>query len=405
MHRAGAAPIAAIAAALIVLGTACDRAGGREAGVTTRVDTAAGVVRIQHSGTSAPIDPVPFLTLGEMGGLGAASPEEFGRIRGVVADGRGRIYVGDGQALEIRVFGPDGGFLHRLGGKGGGPGEIEGLHGIGWLGEDSLVVVDHGNARLMLLSASGEQLDQWPWMRLTGTGPFMFAGGPREFFAYGFERGRNADGTLRPVWVRYTPEGPQDTLALPRLEERIPGSGVLCRAEGAISAFSNPHADRLIRAPAPGGERVTARASGYRLAFLDPAGDTVRVLSREVDPVPVTDAEWAPTDSAYQEFRQTWHGADCEGTIERPQHKPMLLDVFFSHDGRLLVERSAAEGTALDVYDHDYGWLGTLALPERDRSESPFLRDGRLYLVLEDTLGIQRVQAYRVGAGAGAPWS
>lgn len=388
--------VSAVLLILIAAGCGDDRGGGPA--LTTRVDTVGGTIRIHHTGSAPVWVAEPRLTLGAIGGVGEPAPDEFGRIRGLVADEDGRIYVGDGQALEIRVFGPDGTFLRRLGGKGGGPGEIGGLHGVAWAGRDSLVVMDPNNARLMLVRAgTGEQLHQWRWGRITGSTRFLVNAGPREFFAYFFRVSPDEGGGTQPVWVRYTPEGAPDTLLAPRLEDPLPGTGVICRGNG-FAFFSNPHGDRLISVPAPGGERIVAMASRYRLAFLDPRGDTVRILTREIEPIPLTDDDWAPADSAYQQFRTAWRGADCEGSIQRPAHRPVLRDLFFDHHGRLMVERSAPEGTALDLYDHDYRWIGTVPLPDRDRSEPPFLRDDRLYLVLRDSVGVQRVATYGIGS-------
>src|SRR5688500_5793193 len=39
----------------------------------------------------------------------------FGRISGVAVDKAGRIYVADGQSNDVRVFGPDGRFIYRIG--------------------------------------------------------------------------------------------------------------------------------------------------------------------------------------------------------------------------------------------------------------------------------------------------
>ena len=61
------------------------------------------------------------LRIGEADGEAAY---RFGRIAGVDADGRGRVYVLDQQAAEVRVFDADGRFLHTIGRKGEGPGEL-----------------------------------------------------------------------------------------------------------------------------------------------------------------------------------------------------------------------------------------------------------------------------------------
>jgi hypothetical protein len=136
--------------------------------------------------------------------------------------------------------------------------------------------------------------------------------------------------------------------------------------------------------------------STYRLAFLDAAGDTVRVLIREPEPVPLWDDDWRETEEQYAEFQQRWRGASCDGDIRRPRHLPALRDVSFDHDGRLFVEFATPAGPALDIFDSDGPWLATLPLPERDSGVPLLLRDDRLHLVTRDSLGVQRVEVYQL---------
>lgn len=382
--------VMAVAAVLVGCGD------GRDApGPATTTDTVAGVIQVRHAGAAPEWDAEPLLTLGRVGAAaGAPSPDEFGRVESVIADAAGRLYVADGMALEVRVFEPDGRFVRRLGRQGSGPGEMEGIHGAAWLGGDTLVVPDWGNARLMRMTVEGEEVGTWRWVRITGSTRFHFNTGPLELYAFGM--GTGPDGQPTALWVRHTPEGPSDTLVIPRVDPR-PGAFAVCRGEG-IGFFHNPFGDRLIAAPAPGGERVVAWASEYRLAFIDPAGDTVRVLSRDAAPVPLPDSAWAPAAEAYREFEETWRGADCEGSIVRPGHRPVLRDVFFDHDGRMLVEHTTAGGAAFDLYATDGRWLASIpAPPGRDPSVPPFLRDDRLYVVTQDSLGVQQVRSFRVG--------
>jgi hypothetical protein len=376
----------------------CGGAGGPSDPMGMSVDTLDGVVYVQHTGRAPVRALVRTLTLGEAGGLEEASPAEFGSVRSVIADEDGRLYVADAHALEIRIFEADGRFVGALGRKGGGPGEMEGIHGTAWLTPDTMVVADYGNARLGLMDRQGRHLGQWPWMRVTGPVRFLFTVRPGEIYAHGFrslgETGSGRGG-VEPVWVRYGAGGPADTLTIPRLDAPPPGTSAICRGDG-IGFFNNPYGERLLAVPAPGGERVVAMTSTYRLAFLNAAGDTVRVLSRDPDPVPMSDEAWRETEEQYAAFRQQWRGAACDGDVRRPRHLPTLRDVSFDHDGRLLVEFTTPTGPALDIYDPDGPWLATLPLSERDPAVPLFLRDDRLHLVTRDSLGVQRVEAYQL---------
>jgi hypothetical protein len=184
----------------------CGGAGETSDGATVTVDTLGGVVYVHHAGRAPVGRLVRTLALGETGGLEEASPAEFGNVRSVISDEDGRLYVADAHAMEIRVFEADGRFVGALGRKGGGPSEIEGLHGTAWLTPDTMVVADYGNARLALMDRQGRQLGQWPWVAITGPARFFFAVGPGEIYAQSF-RSLDAAGSGR---------GGMDCLPCPR---------------------------------------------------------------------------------------------------------------------------------------------------------------------------------------------
>jgi hypothetical protein len=49
----------------------------------------------------------------------------FSRVAGVDVDGDGQIYVFEAADMQIRVYGPDGRLLRRIGRRGEGPGEFQ----------------------------------------------------------------------------------------------------------------------------------------------------------------------------------------------------------------------------------------------------------------------------------------
>lgn len=378
----------------------CGEAPGESGGPATTVDTVAGVIHVRHAGHAPEWVAERVLALGELGGLtDAPSPEEFGRVVSVLADDGGTMFIADGLANEVRVFDRDGEFLRRLGRKGGGPGEIGALRRIAWLRPDTLLVMDPENARLMRLTTAGEDAGQWPWVRLSGgSARFLFNGEPGELYAHTFRPRRSEEGGLDAVWVRHTAEGPRDTLEVLRSDPPS-GTSVICRGDG-IGFFTNPYGDRMLAVPGPGAERVVAWASRYQLAFVDGSGDTLRTLTREIERVPLTDDDWSEVAERYREFQGWWRDARCEGDIARPEHRPVLLDIFFDHDGRMLVEHVTPDGSAFDLFDPDGRWVATIPAPERDRSVPPYLRDDRLYLVTRDSLDLQRVESFRLAAGS-----
>lgn len=349
----------------------------------------------QQSELTSERAPTGLELVSTIGGLtGPGSGYDFGRIEGIIADREGAVFVADGVGPAIAVFAANGRFLRKLGRKGSGPGEFRGLHGLVWLG-DTLVALDYGNARLALLARDGTQLGQWPWLQITGAGRFFFNGGLNEFYVQSYLTSPDASGRLHPVWLRYASQGVTDSLEVPRVDDP-PGTQTTCTGNG-IGVFDNPFGKRFIARPAPHGLRVVAWNSAYRLLFLDSAGDTVRVLSRHIDPQSVPDSAWAPVEADYERFLDSWRGDPCEGSIERPDVLPILLDVYFDHRGRMLVEYNHVEGVTFDLYDVAGQRLTSFRPPpERDRTVPPFLRDNRLYVVTKDPLDVQQVRMYQL---------
>ena len=303
-----------------VLALGCSERPEISPGARATVDTVGGTVHVRYTGSLPVADLTETARIGRVGGAEEdGSPDEFGRVVGVVADAGGAMYVADALALEVRVFSPDGEFVRRMGRSGQGPGEFGGLHGITWLSGDTLVLMDYGNARLSLMRADGEVAGQWNWMRLTGPARFLFNTGPGEIYAHAY-RMSAGDGSGRGLWVRYTAEGAGDSLAIPTAPQK-PGSLATCRGNG-IGYFDNPFGDQLLSGPAPNEERIVAWSSQYRIAFLNPAGDTVRVISRDISPMALSDSLWAPVAESYAKFRADWAGADCRNGSSGPRRGP-----------------------------------------------------------------------------------
>lgn len=375
-----------------------ESAGGE--GVRTTVDTAGGVIRVHNDGAAPVRGLVPLFAVGKQGGLEGASVEEFGRVAGVLLGLGGELYVGDNHARRITVFDSTGTFVRVLGRRGSGPGEIESLLDIGWLA-DTLVVMDAANARLTRLSRTGEYVAQWPFMRASGTGVRLYNAGTDELYSFALRVPRPAAGgaVSESAWARFLPGGASDTIprVVPGQAAPPDGSFELCRASNGLSVFSNPLGETVLVRPARDGAQALASTSSYRVAFVDPAGDTLRALTRDAAAVPVTDAEWEPVAADHAEWKATWKGADCEGSVARPATKRLLVGLHYDAEGRLVVEYEDGDGRALDLYDEAGRWIARVPFLERDPSVDPVFRDGRVAVVRRDSLDVQRVEVFRIG--------
>jgi len=104
-------------------------------------------------------DAARVLTLLEDFRIGSAEDPSrgFSTIRSVDVDRDGNIYVGDAHEREIRVYGPDGQLLRRIGRAGSGPGEFEQPPIVG-LTRDTVWAIESNRRRISLFNRAGDFL-------------------------------------------------------------------------------------------------------------------------------------------------------------------------------------------------------------------------------------------------------
>lgn len=100
------------------------------------------------------VEPVALI------GADESDPDDFiGRLAGAVLMDDGRVVVADASTREVRVHAPDGSFLQRFGGQGGGPGEfsrsIALYRGLG----DTLVVAHEAFLKYARMLVDGTYID------------------------------------------------------------------------------------------------------------------------------------------------------------------------------------------------------------------------------------------------------
>ena len=372
----------------LFLAGACAR--GERARSSVSIDTVAGVVHVRNSGEVAEWRLEPLVTIGTQDG-----PASFGQVRAIIADEDGQIYVADSKASEIRVFDERGAHARTIGRRGAGPAEFEILYSIGWIG-DTIAVLDPGNARIGLMSRTGDWLGQLRHDRLTGSRLYLYQLGDSLYWN-GARRG--GDGpTLESVFLRYS-EGKLDTIPAPKPAPSPSPTSIVCPhpTGGGISFFSNPYASRPASVPAPGGRFAAVPSTSYAVAILDAAGDTVRVVEKAYDPVPITDAEWDEATAPYRDWMSKAPGAKCNPVeFTRPASKTAIGGVFHDDGGRMWVEAVAPNGFTFDVFDRDGRQVASMAAPERQRSVPPAFRGDRVYLVVADSLDVQSVAVFGI---------
>lgn len=376
---------------LAVLFGACAGDGDQASTVSLTVDTIDGVVHVRNSGR-APSWPVePVLQLGSVTG----GPEEFGRIRSLVADPAGNIYVAEASAQEIRVFTSEGRHLRTIGRRGAGPAEFNDLYSLAWL-EEKLVAMDPRNARLSILTTTGEWIEQIQHFPITGPASLI------RLHPLGTE------GFYTPIvsaqrgglpWVRHTPAGASDTIISPQRPEGIQPSGITCfRSDGGITSITLPQSPRLVYAfPPPGGTVAVSWTESYRIVFVRPGGDTLRIVVREGPALPYPDSLWHEGLRPYTQMMEDFPGTGCEPAApQRPRNRAALRSIVFDDEGSMWVEAASENGFVWDVFDSEGRLLGTAPAPDRVETIPVYVRGGHLYQVEAGELDVPVVGVYRL---------
>lgn len=391
--------VAALSLTVLSLTAGCGGSDSRApGGPDVVVDTlASGVVRVM-SGTAGAWDEDAGWSLVEELSLGSASaegPELFGNVAALAVDDRGRILVLDAQVAELRIFGSDGSHLRTVGRRGGGPGEFRTPVGLAAHPAGGYWVVDPANGRYTVLDPEGEVVTSFP----RASGYFAWP------FPVGFDlAGRMHDlGSSEEIVALTDQAQPVDTFAIPTVETRRIN---VIRADGAmtmsiVAPFSPRHHWRFD----PRGYLWSGMSDSLRFVQQTLAGDTVRIVQREHQPVPVSRAEADSAQSAIREMIAESAGADAqvEGDFAPPAARPAFEAFHLDDDGRLWVEPSRARGAprSLLVFDPEGRYLGSVRIPEGFEMLNviPVFREGTVTALVTNEEGVPTVVRYRVVKG------
>ncbi len=380
----------------------CGDAGDSVARWTGSVDTLpSGTIVVRNGEQGAWRDDVPGRELTVDLRLGTASgdgPELFGDVRDIDVDPLGRIYVLDSQAGEIRVFQPDGSYLRTIGRSGEGPGELQGPTGMEWGPRGRLWIEDSDNNRYSVFDTTGTFDTSFP----RKSNRFGYAWSGRfddEGFLYLEQHQFAPDGRVDRLAKFDTAMTLLDTFPLPSFDAP---AYELVRDGRVRMAATIPYSARLVWTVAPDATVWFGLTDEYRLYQRSLSGDTLRIVERAHDPLPVTaeERETALDQEFYDRMRE--QGADIDpGRI--PEDHPAWNGFSVGPDGFLWVVPEVADSsTSIDVFEPSGRYLGRLSLDARIRPmyPGPLVRGGQLYGIAQDELGVSYVVRAPLGPRA-----
>jgi hypothetical protein len=319
----------------------------------------------------------------------------------------GRIAVADAQAEEVRLFDRKGQYLRTFGGKGGGPGELQGMQGVYLDPEGFLRVPEQQNARLSIFHPDTGFVRTYPFRLFSYSfrGPWeaAFDSEGRTLVASSGRFGEGRYWNMLRVYDKdmvqvdsvpyydYTDEGSREHPGVWRISV---GGGTL---HVGVPFYAGPQ-----ETLSSTGEFWTSADGGQVLevARWTPPGDTTLVIVSLRPPAQVTDAE---RDSAMAEISGRLAGRlPIEARLDAskiPPFRPPVYGLSLDDRGRLWARLNGpgANPTVYDVFNRDGVHAETVSLPFRvDVSIPPVIRGDQVWAVVTDELDVQYVVRARM---------
>lgn len=385
------------------------RAGSLAAGLTAALTACGGGEAggpAPETGLDGPdrelaLTPEPVFSVG---GFDAPEWATFGSVAQVAFDGRGHLYVLDGQTNIVTEIDAQGQFVRTIGRPGEGPGELSNPFALTVTDRGEVAVFDVGhqgwvvygpdgeylrNVRLDMgeVGIPGRQLTEHPDGGVVGPigGRIRFGPGggggedevPSRPVAYFALAEDDTSRVLYQAWdLPPAPEGDQENLSMGE------GRSVQLRMP-TLRAFE----PEIFAAAVPDGRVAVVDSTGYRIKFVDASGTVVDVLERPIAPTPVTPAlaqmekerraaEMAENSSGGMTIMVGGSGGGqvdpaavrrmMEGRLETmifAEEIPVIERMAADRDGRIWVQRSSGEPGVdgpTDVLTVDGRYLGTI---------------------------------------------
>lgn len=315
--------------------------------------------------------------------IGVAEGEEpymFGRISGITLDERGRVYVSDRQAHEVRVFDAEGTFLFAIGGQGEGPGELNRPCCPAFGPNEHLWVRDVRNLRLNRYEVGAE--DAEPSGQIQMAVFQLVRNAPITFDEYGhlvsFGHIRKSDRTF--PWVRRHRTLEDSTVHTQPLPEVPDGRIVMYETESTMT--NQPFGAYPQHAHAPGGEWAFSIADRYEVARYNAQGDTLHVIERSFSGAKLSADERERAEGVLEGIAERGGTSVADLPFGIPERKPPIRDLFFDSDGRLWVQRSVPDSMEVaeaDVYDQSGKLVHVVRWPDGIGLSQGAIRDSVAY--------------------------
>lgn len=370
---------------------------GQEQGWSGTLDTLpSGQILVTNRDEPIWLPGEQWLVVEEMriGRADGEGPDLFGRIGALEVDGGGRLWVLDEQAQELRVFTAAGEYVRTVGRRGRGPGEFAQAIQVDLGPDGNIWVMDRANARLSVFDTAGKYTDA---KRVPGG--FLIRFGGFDMFGRYYEPFPRIGigGEMSIVMLRHNASFTSvDTIELPRDPVKRTGFEVRNKEGGRLAAGA-PFQGRLLWRLSRHGTIWVLITDQYRLVELEANGDTLRTVSREFSPLPVTEADRTRAREELKWFTQQGGQIDWSKV---PDSMPLATDFFLDDEDGLWVAVPTAQGESgrqFQIFDRVGRYMGDVQIPFAvSRFPRPIFRRGMMYAVTHDASDVPHVVVARI---------
>lgn len=394
---------------VLVMSGACS--GGEMRWAGTMIDSV-GVTLVSNPADGMWADNERWIVEQEIR-IGAAegSPDyQFGEIGGITVDSRGRVFVLDIQAQNVKVFSSDGVYEQTIGGRGRGPGELaQAYFAPGVLAGDTLLVPDvFGNRRINRYAPDGSSV-----------GSFLVPPQFGDVFGVAFTPSGMIALWIRSVASRGEPESENvDRIVTLSTDGQVTDT-LLTFPSGRT--FSRGMGQVTLLAPEPvwditqDSRLLFGVDDRYRIRVYD-AGALERVIQKPYEPKPITDRDkefdWGVPPQARETVRISEFYPAFTDIIAGPngtiwvQHVLPISQMSDAHRQSLgslfgkwapmipSILREFHGAPEWDVFDADGRFLGVITMPPRFVPQ--VIRGNKVYGITRDELDVGYVVRLRV---------
>jgi hypothetical protein len=309
---------------------------------------------------------------------GTNEGQELAYPSGLVANAQGRLAVVDFQLGQVIVVENDGRWTGPLGGRGGGPGELQTAVAAGWTASGELQVFDLGGSKVVVFGPSGVPIRDDPVDRSfvqpvweSGGLGWAAVGDDGAVFLQGLPEGgrREAASTYGAAPILRLPSASATPETLVNFEFPV------VSPDGWMSTLS-PGWPQPLAAVGSGGRVATSDSSAAYRIRVRRETDRDLVVCRDAPSLALDEDERGVSpDNEYAPLMQAIRAAP-------PPPEPAPFGRFFlSTEGRLWVQRERPKptdgfkhlggaGAAWDVFDQDGLFLGEVRAPGTARLQA-----------------------------------